>query len=107
MYLHPLIASVPPDERAALIRSSALHSYRRNEIVLQADTHTDRIYCVATGLLRAVDRDVTTDFIRRGDFFLGPSLGENSYQATSTLVAALPSSVYHLPVATTSASRRR
>ena len=99
MYLHPLIASVPPDERAALIRSSALHSYRRNEIVLQADTHTDRIYCVATGLLRAVDRDVTTDFIRRGDFFLGPSLGENSYQATSTLVAALPSSVYHLPVA--------
>lgn len=98
MYLHPLIASVPPADRAALIRSSELRSYRRNETVLPADTWTDRIYCVATGLLRAVDRDVTTDFIRRGDFFLGPSLSENSYQATSTLVAALPSSVYLMPI---------
>ena len=99
MYLHPLIASVPPADRAALIRSSELRSYRRNETVLLADTWTDSIYCVASGLLRAVDRDVTTDFIRRGDFFLGPSLGEDRYQTTSTLVAALPSSVYLMPIA--------
>jgi len=107
MYLHPLIANVPPAERAALVQSSELRSFRRNEIVLEADTWTDRIYCVASGLLRVVAHgkgsaqasDVTTDFIRRDDFFLSPSFAEDRYQAMQTLVAALPSAVYLVPVA--------
>ncbi|RSZ40914.1 MULTISPECIES: Crp/Fnr family transcriptional regulator [unclassified Variovorax] len=106
MYLHPLIANVPPAEREALVQSCELRSFRRNETVLAADTWTDRIYCVASGLLRVVVHgkasaqvaDVTTDFIRQDDFFMGPSLAQDSYQALQTLVAALPSVVYLVPV---------
>ncbi|MFM9926880.1 Crp/Fnr family transcriptional regulator [Variovorax sp. H27-G14] len=107
MYLHPLIANVSKAERSALVQCSELRSYRRNETVLAADDWTDRVYCVASGLLRVVAHgkgspqpsDVTTDFIRQDDFFLGPSLSEDNYQATQTLVAALPSAVYLVPVA--------
>ncbi|WP_198083845.1 Crp/Fnr family transcriptional regulator [Variovorax sp. E3] len=105
MYLHPLIANVPPAERAALVQCSELRSYRRNDIVVMADDWTDHIYCVASGLLRVVAHgredggDVTTDFIRQDDFFLGPSFAEDRYQAMQTLIAALPSSVYLVPVA--------
>jgi CRP-like cAMP-binding protein len=73
--------------------------------VLNADEWTGRIYCVTSGLLRVVahgstnSTDVTTDFIRRGDFFHGPSLSEDRYQAVPTLIAALPSSAYLVPVA--------
>ena len=107
MYLHPLIAHVPPAERAALIKCSELRDYRRNETVLAAEAWTDRIYCVTSGLLRVVAHgrentkdaaDVTTDFVRRGDFFLGPSFDEDSYVSKQTLVAALPSSVYLVPM---------
>ncbi|MBT2336336.1 Crp/Fnr family transcriptional regulator [Variovorax paradoxus] len=106
MYLHTLIANVPPAERTALVRCSELRSYRRNEIVLAVDDWTDRIYCVASGLVRVVfpgrdnnSGDVTTDFIRQDDFFLSPSFDEDNYQATQTLIAALPSSVYLVPIA--------
>lgn len=104
MYLHPLLHNVTTAERKALIQCSELRSYRRNEVVVDADQWTDRIYCVTSGLLRVVVHgsgnggDVTTDFIRRWDFFHGPSLGEDRYQSVSTLIAALPSSVYLVPV---------
>lgn len=104
MYLHPLIASVPSDERAAFVQRIKLRSYRHNEVVLNADDWTDGVYCVATGLLRVVAQgsgggsDVTTDFIRQDDFFLGPILNENGFRPGVTLVAALPSSVYLVPV---------
>ena len=104
MYLHPLLHNVSTAERKALIQCSELRSYRRNELVLHADEWTDRIYCVTSGLLRVVvhgsanSGDVTTDFIRRWDFFHGPSLGEDRYQAVPTLIAALPSSAYLVPV---------
>lgn len=104
MYLHPLMAVVPPSERAAFVAQIELRSYRRGEIVLSQDEWTDQLYCVASGLLRAVVQgsedggDVTTDFIRRDDFFLSPTLQENRYQAGATLVAALPASVYLVPV---------
>lgn len=107
MYLHPLIANVPQAERAALVQSCELRSYRRNETVLATDDWTDCIYCVASGLLRVVAHgksgaqviDVTTEFIRQDDFFLSPSFTDDNYQAMQTLVAALPSSVYLIPVA--------
>jgi len=104
MYLHPLFQNVSTAERKTLIQCSELRSYRRNELVLQADQWTDRIYCVTSGLLRVVVRGstssdhVTTDFIRRGDFFHGPSLNQDRYRAVPTLIAALPSSVYLVPV---------
>lgn len=105
MYLHPLIAALPQAERAALVQCSALRSYRRNETVLAAEERSSHVYCVASGLLRVVvhgsgeGADATTDFIRPDDFFLGPSFSEDSYLATKTLVAALPSSVYLVPIA--------
>jgi CRP-like cAMP-binding protein len=105
MYLHPLFASVPPDERAAFVQRIELRSCRRNEVVLAADAWTDRIHCVATGLLRVVvegsedSNDVTTDFIRQDDFFLHSTLTEDRYQSGATLIAALPSSLYLIPTA--------
>ncbi|MDM0117562.1 Crp/Fnr family transcriptional regulator [Variovorax sp. J22R133] len=103
MYLHPLIASVPAAERAEFIRFVQLRSYRRNAVVLDVDEWTDCIYCVATGLVRVVmqgtdSQGVTSDFIGRDRFFLSPSLQRDSYQPGATLIAALPSSVYLVPV---------
>jgi CRP-like cAMP-binding protein len=103
MYLHTLVAGLPQAERAALVQATELRSYRRNETVLAADEWTDCIYCVAGGLLRVVAHgsasdDVTTEFIRQDDFFFGSSFSEDRYQVAQSLVAALPSSVYLIPV---------
>ncbi len=104
MYLHPLIAQLPQKERVALVQRSELRSYRRNETLLTVGEWTNHVYCVAGGLLRVVapgkgsTSDVTTDFIRRDDFFLSPSFSEDSFQASQTLVAALPSSTYLVPI---------
>ena len=104
MYLNTLVSALPPAERATLIQASERRSYRRNETVLAVDEWTDRFYCVASGLLRVVAHgragsgDVTTEFIRRDDFFLGASFTEDRYQAAQTLIAALPSSVYLIPI---------
>lgn len=104
MYLHTLIACLPQAERAALVQATQLRSYRRDESVLAAGEWTDCIYCVASGLLHVVAHgctssgDVITDFIRQDDFFLGSSFNEDRYQVAQTLVAALPSSVYLVPV---------
>ena len=106
MYLNTLVSGLPPEERAALVQASELRSYRRNEIILSVDEWTDRFYCVASGLLRVVAHgrsssgDVTTEFIRRDDFFFGASLAEDRHQAAQTLIAALPSSVYLIPIST-------
>ena len=43
--------------------------------------------------------DVTTDFVRAGDLFLGPTMDEAGYVSATTLIAALPSSVYQIPIA--------
>ncbi|BEP62513.1 hypothetical protein GmRootV213_30670 [Variovorax sp. V213] len=100
-----MVSVLPPADRAALVKASELRSYRRNETVLAVDEWTDRFYCVASGLLRVVEHgrghggDVTTEFIRRDDFFLGSSFTEDRHQATQTLIAALPSSVYLIPIA--------
>jgi len=105
MYLNTLVSVLPAPDRAALVKASELRSYRRNETVLAVDEWTDRFYCVASGLLRVVEHgrgnggDVTTEFIRRDDFFLGSSFTQDRHQATQTLIAALPSSVYLIPIA--------
>ena len=104
MYLHTLIACLPQAERAALVQATELRSYRRNDSVLAAGEWTDCIYCVSSGLLHVVAHgctssgDVITDFIPQDDFFLGASFSEDRYQVAQTLVAALPSSVYLVPV---------
>lgn len=107
MYLHPLIASLSHAERVALVQCSELRFYRRSETVLAAEDWTDGIYCVANGLLRVVAHgertaqagDVTTEFLRQDDFFLSCSLAEDRCQSKQTLIAALPSSVYVVPIA--------
>ncbi|MGF6346844.1 Crp/Fnr family transcriptional regulator [Variovorax sp. W2I14] len=105
MYLHSLFSSLSTADRTALIHCSQFRSYRRNDLVFESDEWTDHMYCITGGLLRVVARgnvgsaDITTDFIRRGDIFHGPLLSEDNYQAAPTLIAALPSSVYLVPVA--------
>ena len=105
MYLHPLLSSLSTADRTALIQRSEFRSCRRNDLVIEPDEQTDRMYCITGGLLRVVacgnagNAGVTTDFIRGGDIFHGPLLSEERYQAASTLIAALPSSVYLVPVA--------
>ncbi|WP_064262177.1 Crp/Fnr family transcriptional regulator [Variovorax paradoxus] len=105
MYLHPLIATLPDSERALLVQSTEFRNYRRNDVVLAVDETSEHVYCVATGLLRVVvhgsgggSEGVTTDFVSKDDFFFSPSLKEDSYVAQSTLIAALPSSVYLIPI---------
>ena len=103
MYLHSLFRNVPAAERAALVARSELRSFRRNETVLRMDEWTDKVYFVASGLLRVVvggnggSAGVTTDFVRPRDLFLSPTLDEARYQSMANLVAALPSSVYLIP----------
>jgi len=105
MYLHPLIAPLPDNERASLVQSCELRNYRRNDVVLAVDQTSEHVYCVATGLLRVVvhgstgeSEGVTTDFVSKDDFFFSPSLNDERYVAQSTLIAALPSSVYLIPI---------
>jgi len=105
MYLHTLVAGLPHADRTALDEASELRAYQCDEPVLVSGEWTDRVYCVASGLLhvvshgRASGADVVTDLIGLHDFFLGPSLSEDRYQAKHTLVAAQASSVYLIPVA--------
>ncbi|QRF63270.1 Crp/Fnr family transcriptional regulator [Variovorax paradoxus] len=105
MYLHPLIATLPDSERALLVQSTELRDYRRNDVVLAVDQTSEHVYCVASGLLRVVvhgsdtgSEGVTTDFVSKDDFFFGTSIKEDSFVAQSTLIAALPSSVYLIPI---------
>lgn len=101
MYLHSLLSSVPPDERAEFVRQLTVRSFRRNEVVMSPDETEECIYCVADGLLRVVvagpsgadDEDVTTDFIKRDEFFLASAFVDVRQQTRASLVAALPSSV--------------
>ena len=105
MYLHPLIATLPDSERALFVQSTELRDYRRNDVVLAVDQTSEHVYCVASGLLRVVvhgsdsgSEGVTTDFVSKDDFFFGTSIKQDSFVAQSTLIAALPSSVYLIPV---------
>lgn len=104
MYLHPLLSAHVPDlERKALVKHIELRYFRRNEIVVEATALTPYVYCVGSGLVRAAiagaseNEQVTTDFFRQDELFLGGSLQADSYQAGVTLIAALPSSVYLIP----------
>jgi len=99
------MASLPLAERTKLSECSRLSSYKRNDAVLAAGDSTDQIYCVASGLLRVVavnqrhDTEMTTEFIGPNDFFFDLSIREDSYRSKQTLIAALPSSVYLVPIA--------
>lgn len=103
MYLHTLVAGLPHADRTALDEASELRSYQCDETVLASGEWTDRLFCVASGLLHVVshgrgsDGGVVTDSIRPDEFFLGPTLSESRYQARHALVAAQASSVYLIP----------
>ncbi len=105
MYSHPFMVNLPAAERKTLIESSVLRQCRRNETLLSAGDLTDQIYCVASGLLRVVtpardeEPEVTTEFVARNDFFFDLSIREDRYRSMHTLVAALPSAVYCIPIA--------
>ncbi len=103
MYIHPLLASVPARAREALVRLIELRRYRRNEVVLQAGAAVESLYCVGSGLLRVVvpgpnDAAVTTSFLSPDDLHLGAPLTGPRPPSDLSLVAALPSSVYLMPL---------
>lgn len=104
MYLHPLLsAHVSDRERKALVKLIELRSFRRNEVVVAAEEWTTHVPCVGSGLVRVTvagmggSAEVTTDFLRQDQFFLGDGMHAGRYQAGATLIAALPSSVYMIP----------
>lgn len=105
--LHPSLARLPSLERLAFRELCELRSYARNETILAPNEWTCAFYCVESGLVRVVvegregaqeEAGVTTDFIRRHDFYLGGSLSEPQYRAAHRLVAVLPSTLYLVPV---------
>ncbi len=105
MYLHSLLSSVPPEERAEFVSHLTVRSFRRGEVVLSHDETQECICCVADGLLRVViggpgnsaDEEVTTDFIKRDEIFLASAFPDIRQQTRATLIAALPSSVQFVP----------
>jgi CRP/FNR family transcriptional regulator, cyclic AMP receptor protein len=103
MYLHPLLSSVPSDERLELVKHIEVQTFKRNEVVAAAEQATDCLYCVADGLLRVVvvdtvgNEDVTTDFVKRDEFFVASAFEETREKSATSLVAALPSSVQIVP----------
>lgn len=105
MYLNPLTAGLPAAEREALLERSELRRYKRNDTLLRAGESTDQIFYVASGLLRVVTparnhgSEVTTEFVAQRDFFFDLSIRDDHYRSLHTLVAALPSTVYFVPVA--------
>ncbi len=70
---------------------------------MESGATAGNIYCVASGLLRVVvsdsagNEEVTTDFVKRDEFFLASAFGEPPKGSGASLVAALPSSVYVIP----------
>lgn len=103
MYIHPLLSSVPPRAREALVRLIELRNFRRNEVVLNVGDDIDALYCVGSGLLRVVvpgpnDATVTTNFLSPDDLHLGAPLDGPKQPSDLSLIAALPSSVYVMPL---------
>ena len=105
MYLHPLMTGLPATERAVLAEASTARFYKRNDRILLAGESTDQVFCVGNGLLRAVTpgriirEDVTTEFIRQNDFVYAAPFSEDRYVSAQTVVAALSSTVYSVPIA--------
>lgn len=103
MYLHPLVANLPIEEREALVRLCEYRAVRRNEVVLREGKVTAAVFCVTSGLLRTVvkgvnsEAEITTDFIKRGEFFLAGALLDMPCKAKASLVAALPTTVCLIP----------
>jgi CRP-like cAMP-binding protein len=103
MYLHPLLSTVPPDERLELVHHIEVRTFRRNEVVMPQDDPTECLYCVGDGLLRVVvadtlgNEDVTTDFVKRDELFLASAFEETRTKSGTSLIAALPSSVQIVP----------
>lgn len=100
--LHPSLARLSPPERLAFQALCKLRPYARNETILAPNEWTNAFFCVESGLVRVVvegregaqdEAGVTTDFIRRHDFYLGGSLNEPGYWAAHRLVAVLPSTI--------------
>jgi CRP-like cAMP-binding protein len=104
MYLHPLTSGLPQFERDDLKKVVDVRSYKRNQYLLVSGQRSQSIFCVATGLLRVAlqgqgnHEEVTTDFIRPDEFFMPPSLRHDEFDSPATVIAALPTVVYAIPL---------
>jgi len=104
MYLHPLLRKIPSRERLELVRHIELRAFRRNDVVMNGGEVPAQIYCVANGLLRIVvardspeTEEVTTDFVKRDELYLVSAFDAMQRHSRTSLVAALPSTVYVVP----------
>lgn len=72
------------------------HRLRKHEVILQAGTTSNRIFFIETGLTRRYylkdDKEITTDFMREGDFILSP-LSFYTRQPSFEFVETLEASV--------------
>lgn len=108
MLIHPLLSEVPQGVRQQLMRFVELRHFRKNDVVLLTGQPAFSMYCVASGLLRvglptdatARAELITTNFLRVNDIYLSGPLAQADRPNISelTLVAALPSAVYVLPM---------
>lgn len=102
MFLHPLLADLPGDEKTALVQLSKSVFVKRGDAVAQSGRVLDYMFIVGTGVLRVdtVGTDgvtSTTGFLGSEDVYLETILGD-AQPSKSTIVAALNSSVYRVPL---------
>jgi CRP/FNR family transcriptional regulator, cyclic AMP receptor protein len=70
----PLFAKFTEQELSLLLDRTNVYSYRKDEIIIQADEHNNQMYIVLKGRVKVVDITVDGDerimaFRRRGDYF--------------------------------------
>ena len=103
MYLNPYLKTVPAAEREAFSQLCEQRTFRRKEVVLEAGTWVPYGVCVGSGLLRlevqgSDGAGVTTEFLRQHEIFWEYSERRFFYQSSVTLVAALPTHVFLVPL---------
>lgn len=103
MFLHPLLADLPVDEKSALVQACKPVFKKKNETVVHAGQVVDFMLVVATGVLRVetIGSDgklSTTGFLGPNDVYL-ESLDGPAQPAKSAVIAALNSSVHLVPLA--------
>ncbi|MGD0585252.1 MAG: Crp/Fnr family transcriptional regulator [Oryzomonas sp.] len=93
----PLFAKFTERELSLLLNRTNVYSYRKDEIIIQADEHNDQMYIVLKGRVKVVDITVDGDerimaFRRRGDYFGDMGLLDGNTDS-ATVIAMEPCKV--------------
>ncbi|KAB0670197.1 Crp/Fnr family transcriptional regulator [Oryzomonas sagensis] len=93
----PLFISFSDEEIAELLEKTAIYSYHKDEIIINADEHIEQMYIILKGRVRVVDLSSSGEervmaFRHRGDYFgdMGLLDGKTDF---ATVVATEPCKV--------------